>query len=175
MTIFRISLLIIALIFLSGCDIYNLANFVIPDDPEFIAVVENLNTPEKVCKYMEENFTPSVMEWWKSYSPYQIWLANIRTKFGDCNDYATFLLFTVNYHGYPVWQILLCYKDGSSHMIAAFIENGNYNYSSNFLYKPIQVDTFEEVVDYQMAHGTRTLKRYIVYDYYMNFVERGDF
>ena len=171
--IFKVTLLIVALIFLSGCsDVYNLSNFVVPDDLEFIEVIEGLNTPKKICEYMGDNFTPSDMPWWQSFSPYVVWVNNVKTKFGDCNDYGTFGIFVANWHGYEVAQILLWYKNEmNGHMIWTFVENGKINYASNYIYRPIQADTFKQVVDYQMALGTKTLKCYLVYDYYMNFVE----
>ena len=53
------TILIVSLIMsliVSGCGLFNLSGFVIPDDTEFITVIENLNTPEKISDYMVENF-----------------------------------------------------------------------------------------------------------------------
>ena len=51
----KIILIIIVLILLTGCnEIYNLSNFILPDDAEFLALVEELDTPYKIGQYMKK-------------------------------------------------------------------------------------------------------------------------
>ena len=52
----KIISLIIVLIFLTGCSgLYNLNNFVLPDDSEFLVLIEELDTPQRICQYMIDN------------------------------------------------------------------------------------------------------------------------
>ncbi len=51
-----IIILILMTLTLTGCGIYNINSFVLPDDLEFIQTIEQLDTPEKICQYMKENF-----------------------------------------------------------------------------------------------------------------------
>ena len=119
---------------------------------------------------MEENFEPKLT--WTSYSPYQMWLLN--TKAGDCNDYATFAIFVANYHGYEVYQIKVHADYGSwiwiYHVLGVFVEDGKYNYSSNWKYYPIQVDTFEEIVNHHINLWNIELYGFTVYDYDYNLI-----
>ncbi|MCK4690147.1 MAG: hypothetical protein KAT41_07625 [Candidatus Marinimicrobia bacterium] len=175
MTIFKISLLIIALIFLSGCGIYNLANFVVPDDLEFLAVIEDLNTPEKICEYMQENFEYG-LSLWIAYSPYQMWLLNTQNKTGDCNDYSCFAVFVANWHGYETYQMNITYENYSiRHLLAIFVENDKYNYSSDAYYYPIQVNTFREIIEHHCNTFNTGWRSYKVFDYEMNIMESEDF
>ena len=168
----KIALLIIVLILLSGCGIYNLNNFVVPDDIEFIAVIDSLNTPRKICRYMADNF-----EWelslWRSYSPYKMWLLNTQNKTGDCNDYSCFAVFVANWHEYETYQIDIVYKNHSiRHLLAVFVENDRYNYSSDAYYYSIQVNTFREIIEH---HCNAECKSYKVYDYEMRVIEKTDY
>ena len=161
---------------ISCSPVYNLNNFVLPDDVKFLAVVESLNTPEKICKYMDDNFD------WEfyalSYSPYQMWLVNsyqkkISSKKGDCNDYSCFAVFVAHYHGYETYQIFVSYYDEKyAHILGVFVE-GSYTYSSNWYYFPIKVNSFKEIVEHHCFVTDRKLKFYRVYDYEMNFIQEG--
>lgn len=170
--IFLIMSLIVCLA-MAGCSlIYNLTNFTIPNDTEFLATIESLNTPQKICKYMEDNF-----EWefhTFSYSPYQMWLANVKTKAGDCNDYSCFAIFVANYHGYETYQIRLTYfNEKYGHMLAVYVENNRYNYSSNMYYCPIQVFSFEQIIYQHCLTVNKKLKKYRIYNYNMEVIEIG--
>ncbi|MCK4448731.1 MAG: hypothetical protein KAW56_16820 [Candidatus Marinimicrobia bacterium] len=170
---FKIALLIISLIFLSGCGfVYNLTNFTIPDDENFIKVIESLDTPKKICAYMEDNFEWEFTTF--AYDPYTMWLIN--TKAGDCNDHSTWAIFVAHYHGYEVYQIKVWadyegYPSWVFHLLGVFVEDGKYNYSSNWRYFPIQVDTFREIVDHHIGTWDVKLYKYKVLDYEMNIIE----
>lgn len=170
----KIILSIIILIFLTGCGFYNLDNFVLPDDEEFLEVINSLDTPRKICEYMEDNFEFRINR--PLWSPYQTWLANIEGKAGDCNDYSTFAIFVAHLHGYEVYQIGIWVKEDliiKGHALGVFVENGKYNYSNKTSYYYIQMNEFRYIV---MDWYYRTRKNWIsytVYDYNMNIVEKG--
>jgi len=157
------------LLTLSGCSVmYNLDSFVMPDDLEFIRVIEGLDTPEKICWYTQENFTYKPHAYYTP-SPYQFW----QIKEGDCNDYSTFVTFVADYHGYESYQIKFSYKEETfGHMIGVFIEDGKYNYSDVWIYYPIQAGSFREIVDFYSGYETRwVVSGYEVYDHKMRSIE----
>ncbi|HUV84524.1 MAG TPA: hypothetical protein VMV86_02385 [Methanosarcinales archaeon] len=135
-------LILILITFLTGCGVFNLGGFVMPDDSEFLAVVESLNTPEKICEYMEENFIYKIHRFYAP-DPYTLW----KLGEGDCNDFSTFAVFIADWHGYETYQIFIIFKNTlMGHYLGVFVENEKYNYSSNKEYHPISVNTFEEIV-----------------------------
>ena len=163
-------LILLLTIFLSGCGIFNLNGWIMPDDIEFLAVVESLDTPEKICTYMKENFT------YKTHliyapDPYTFW----KIKEGDCNDFETFARYVANYHNYETYQIKIYFKDTLvKHILAIYKENYKYTYSNIKAYNPIYTNTFKEVI----SHYFKTcfeyeLQKYKVYDYENNLVEEG--
>ena len=168
-----IALIMIILVanLLTGCGLYDLSGFVLPDDLEFLAVIEELDTPKKIVDYMQDNFEyePHVFY---APDPYDLW----KSKKGDCNDFVAFAQFVANYHGIKTWQILIYVKNSLfHHVIAVYEENGKYNYSNNKAYYPIQVSTFKEVVEHCFSLSDEyEFKNYEVYDYKMNIVEVGN-
>lgn len=160
----KLILFLILIIFLSGCSIFNLNDFVLPNDIEFINTIKTLDTPEKICDYMRENFTYKENLYYTP-NPYQMWL----DKKGDCNDYATFAVFIANYYGYETYQIRIFWLGlNYSHYLAVYKENGTYTYSSNESYFSKGYDTFLDIVKDQ----TNGWSKYIVYDYNMNLIEQ---
>lgn len=166
-----ILLLIIILTFLAGCgSIYDLNNFILPDDIEFIRLVEELNTPKKICQYMLDNFT------FKSYpyiclTPYQLYII----KKGDCNDYANFAIFIAHYHDYETYQIIMFFlNDTYRHSIAVYKED-LYSFSDNGYYftGKYNYTTFLEIAEYDCYLRDKKYLKYVVYDYDMNIVETG--
>lgn len=164
-----LTLIFILTIFLSGCRIFNLSDFVLPDDTEFISCIKKLYNPEKICQYMKENFTYKENVFYNP-DPYTIWL----TREGDCNDYTAFAQFVANYNGYETWQILIYFKRTSTkHMLAVYLENGKYTYSSNEVYHPIYALSFKDIVlDYFNPLLEYELNYYKVFDYNMNKIEQ---
>jgi major membrane immunogen (membrane-anchored lipoprotein) len=167
-----IILLMISLIGLTGCGIINPSELVLPDDLEFINLVESLDTPAKICEYMMWNFLQEPSPY-SSKSPYELYL----TKTGDCNDYATFGMFCANYHGYNAYEIIISYKNTlTAHAIAVYEENGGYTYSDYSQYFNKAEKSFDDVV---ISDGKLILavgyqwKSYKVYDYEMNIIEEG--
>jgi len=166
----RLFVLILLTIFLSGCGIFNLNGWIIPDDLEFLAVVESLDTPQKICAYMKENFTYKEHLFYAP-DPYTFW----QLKEGDCNDFADFARFVANYHGYETYQILIYFKGTLlGHALGVFKENGGYSYSNIKAYYPIYADTFKEVVEHwEKSQSEYEVKYYKVYDYDNNLIEEG--
>ena len=137
---------------------------------EFLVVVEELDTPQKICAYMRNDFEYEVHIYYTPI-PHTLW----KNKKGDCNDFSTFGVYIANYHGYKTYQVVINFKKATlGHTIAVYKENGKYNYSSNWEYFPIQANNFKEVVDhYSSFDDEYELKNYKVYDYEMNLITEG--
>lgn len=165
----KIILSIIILIFLTGCGIFNLSGFVLPDDIDFINTIEANNTPQKICSYIKDNFTYKE-HYFYNPSPYDLFL----NPEGDCNDLVIYAIFGANYHDYPTWHIRIFFKGTfKKHVLGIFLEDGKYTYLNIFAYCPIYASSFGEIVsDYFIDHELE-LKSYEVYDYDMNIIEEG--
>lgn len=161
----KIILSIVILIFLTGCGLYNLGNFVLPDDSEFLALIEELDTPKKIGNYMVENF---IYEFHDLYAldPYTLW----KVKKGDCNEFVTFGTYIANYHGYTTYQLGIFYKN-LKHRIAIYKEN-NYSIINNQYYHS-DFNTFEEIVGFDSDSRDKIWSKYIVYDYWNDIIETG--
>ena len=121
---------------------------------------------------MKENFEYGFSTF--AYSPYQMWLQNVKTKNGDCNDYSCFAVFCANWHGYETYQIAIIFKASLiGHFLAVYREYDKYTYSSNEKYYPIYADTFEECVLNYLSFCKKDLNYYKVYDYNMRIIEKG--
>ena len=165
----KVILLSIILIFLTGCGgLYDLNNFILPDDIGFLALIEELDTPRKIVDYMGKNFTYERHIFYTP-DPYVLW----KTKKGDCNDFSTFAVFIANYHGYGGYQIKLQGNGLNIHWLAVYLESGQYSYSNNTHYYYVQLNEFRYIVmDWHYKNRLNWIS-YIVYDYNMNIVETG--
>ncbi|GAH39567.1 unnamed protein product, partial [marine sediment metagenome] len=139
----------------SGCGIYNLNHFTLPDDAEFLALVQELDTPEKTCNYMSENFVYGSNN--VTLTPYQLY----KIKVGNCDDFSNFATFFPNYHGYKTYQILIEFPLEDYHMIGVFKEGNYYNISENTLYIECLCETFKEIMNFYLYQDWIS---YIVYD-----------
>ena len=159
---------VILLIFLlPGCGLYNLNGFVLPDDAEFLALIEELDTPEKICRYMVDSFEYEA-HLFVTLTPYQLYL----TKKGDCDDLSTFSVYFANYHNYETYQIQIYFENSIFfHTIAIYKENNKYNYSSNGIYFPIKASSFKEIV-IDSTTDYYYYMHYKVYDYDNNLIEQ---
>lgn len=165
----KVILLIIILIFLTGCSgLYNLSLFTIPNDNGFISLIQGLDTPEKICQYMQDNFIFELNTF--LLDPYQLYV----TRKGDCNDFAIFGVFFANCHNYETYQIAIFDEDiRYNHCLAIYKENNSYNFSDNQHYFTINAINFKEIVEYDYClRGNKWIK-YKVYDFDMNIVEIG--
>jgi len=172
-------LLIVFTLFLSGCGVYNLSGFTLPDDAEFLALIEELDTPEKIGNYMLENFTYKFHNFYAP-DPYILW----QTKEGDCNDMSTFGIFTANWHGIETYQIeIFLYETTLKHWIAVYVENNGFSITDNqdyFSGYPLIIDnqlcfpnfnSFEQILKFDSLRKNNIWSKYIVYDYWNNIIE----
>jgi len=162
----KIILLILILLLLTGCGICNLNSFVLPDDEEFLAVIEELDTPQKIGDYMLENFTYEMHAFYAP-DPYTLW----KIKKGDCNDFSTFGIFVAHYHGYITYQIHIYYrKTFITHYLAVYRENNQYSFTENQCYY-YGYNTFRDIVKESGKHTGLIWTKYIVYDYNNDIIE----
>ena len=178
-----ILILLISTIFLSGCSsLFNLNGWIMPDDLEFLAVIDSLDTPKKICKYME-NFEWNISI--HTYSPYQMYLANLENwnDTGDCDDFATFATWVAHYHGFEVYRVTMWQKFTGfyglplimPHVLGVFVENGLYTYCNEVFYCPIFTDNFKEIVDDYVSGNcwVSGVINFKVYDYDNNLIKEG--
>jgi len=165
----KIILSIIILIFLTGCSgVYNLNIFVSPNDFGFSTLIEELDTPEKICQYMADNFETENHD--VILTPYQLYI----TRKGDCDDFSAFAIFIANYHGYETYQILMLYPKpiypvDTWHAIAVYKEYNYFTVSENQWYWDwVYFGDFRSIMN--VFNGWT---KYIVYDYNNNIVEQG--
>ena len=156
---------------LAGCGItigwYNISNFVLPDDNEFLALIEELNTPFWIAEYMQENFEYKYSSYAKS--PYQLW----KTKKGDCNDFSLFGTFMAHCNGYDTWQIRVTFKDSkTNHWLGVYKAKNQslYTYTTNQYYGN-EKSSFEKIVNAHCKFNDRNWLKYEVYNYNMILVE----
>lgn len=165
----KIILSIMILIFLTGCGIFDIDDWVVPDDAEFLALIQELDTPKKIGQYMKNNFTYNV-HLFSTSNPYTLW----KTKKGDCNDFATFGVFVAHYHGYGTYQIEIFYNGTiSKHWIAIYVEEDKMSFTSNQYFSFRRFNTFKEIVEYDNEYGPNKWRKYIIYNYENNIVETG--
>jgi hypothetical protein len=168
----KVILIVLSLILLTGCGgLYNLNDFVLPDNPEFLTLIKRLDTPEKIVDYMKYNFQYEVHVLY-ILTPYELYI----TGKGDCDDFSTFGIFVANYHGYETWQIKVFYEDTVyNHSLAVYKEDSKYNFSDNQQYFPVNYNNFYDIVQHDSRliyyYYDRIWTKYIVYDYRNNIVE----
>jgi len=140
------------------------------DDSEFVNLVYQLDSPEKICQYMENNINYKALS--GPHSPYQTYLS----KEGDCGDYAVFASAIANFHGYECFYIIMNWTCGACHAITVYNMGGYYTYSSNYLYFDQYFNSIEECVNHcastYIGYIEGTLSSYEVFDwdfyYYRN-------
>lgn len=161
----KMILLVLSLIFLTGCGIFDLNGWVTPDDKDFLACIQELNTPEKIGQYMQDNFIYEIHDFYAP-DPYTLW----QTKLGDCNDFSAFGIFIADYHDYETYQIEIFDDTIFQHYVAVYNENIWYSITDcqNYYFG---FSTFEEIADYVCDIRLKVWTKYIVYDYWNNIVE----
>lgn len=141
--------------------------FVTPDDASFLAVVERLNTPQKICQYMLNNFETEEHPY-VTLTPYQLYI----TKKGDCDDFTAFAQFIANWHGYETYRIRILFAEWVYgyyvyHMMPVFVEGNCLTFAENQYYFGYCNHSFGAI----MAHYCGWVS-YTVYDYWDNIVAR---
>jgi len=163
--------LILFIFLLSGCGIYNLGNFTLSNDVEFLTLIQKLDTPRKICQYMNDNFIYKKHLYYTP-DPYVLW----KTKKGDCNDMATFAQFIAEYHGYKTYLVRIKYSNfWNDHCIAIYNFNGCLHFSDNQYYVSTGYSNFRDIVkiDTLLYQPIYIWSSYIVYDYNNNIIEKG--
>jgi len=167
-----ITLIVLMILPLTGCGIFNLTGFVLPDDDEFIAVIDSLYTPELVCNYIRDNFEFSLNVFYTP-DPYEVW----QNKEGDCNDFVTFAMYAVEYNGSKSYLVKIWYAGTyKKHTIIVFEEEGKYTYGSTrkdntMAYYPLYVNTFNDVIESYANRVGKEVSKYVIYDYWDNVIE----
>ena len=166
---------ILALLSLTGCiGIFNLSGWIWPgDDSKFMAIVEELDTPQKIGNCMEENFEYELHAFWLP-SPYLLW----KREKGDCNDFATFGSLIAHYHNYETYLVRIFYDDDTiwKHYLAVYVEGVGLSFTDNqyynlYLLVSHRFNNIKEIVGYDSLLHNKVWTKYIVYDYWNNFVE----
>jgi len=159
----KLTILIIIILvvnsFLTGCKLFD------PDDGEFLAVVKELDTPQKIGIYMLENFTYEIHDFY-TLDPYELW----QIKKGDCDDFSAFGVFVADYHGYETYQIKIYDNTLYKHYVAVYVEGFWYSIT-DCRYYYFGFDNFKEIVDYVCDIRLKDWTKYIVYDYWNDEVE----
>jgi Leucine-rich repeat (LRR) protein len=99
----------------------------------FEDILNELTTPKKVLKYMQDHFSLGFHDGCISYAPSTFF----EIKKGDCKDYSTFFSYVINYHGYnaEIVSFRNLDKNGNDiggHTVTMFEDiDGTLKYSSN--------------------------------------------
>ena len=119
--LFVLGIVLFFCLFFVGCSWVTPSLF-IPDnggmdeyDPQFIALLNELNTPSKLMSYLKDS-TQSVPHIGR-YTPYEFFLK----KEGDCADYSIFSCYVLHYHNYVVYSVRIqFFNEFSGHVITVF-------------------------------------------------------
>jgi hypothetical protein len=174
----KLIILFIIIIFLpliSGCTLpdeseqilpfSHLKDFNMPKDSEFIDTIETLDTPEKICQYMSNNFT-GYENLEDDYTPYQMF----QIKQGDCADYSCFAAFTANYHNFETYLVYIVLdvpwlETTQAHLFTVYKVDNHYAFSDYSYY----TDGFNSISDIIDTYAWVT--HYTIYDCQMNIVD----
>ena len=153
---------IIMLVVLSGCGI---GSFIMPNDTEFITVMNNFRTPKEIVNYMAENFEyeyhPLI-----NLNPYKLWLGGK----GDCDDMYRFAALAGELNNIEVYKLVVMFNICYGHAFAVYREGDMYSFSSNYSYYEPEYISFKDIVEYFFD---TEWKNYKVYDYSNNLIENG--
>jgi len=143
------------------------------EDPEFVNVVNVIDNPKEIVKYMEENV--NFKELGAYHSPYQTYLS----KEGQCIDYAVFSCAIAHYHGYECFIVVMNWWESSdlSHAITVYDMGDYYTYSSNYIYYDQKFNCIEDCINHCAStyvwYIEGELSSYSIYNwgcyYYRNF------
>jgi len=128
------------------------------EDPEFVNLVYQLDSPEKICQYMEKYISYKILI--GPHSPYQTYLS----KEGDCGDYAAFANGIAHFHGYESYHVVIKWTNGIAHSIVVYDMGDHYTYSSNYFYCSQSFNSIEACVNHCSPSGD-ILSGYMVEDW----------
>ena len=158
---------ILSVLFLSGCGVFDLNGWITPDNDDFIACIEELDTPQKIGDYMIKNFEYKAHDF-TAQSPYELFLS----KKGDCDEFAKFGVFIADYHDYATFTIQIFDGGFYSHYVAVYDEDIWYSITDGRYYS-FGYDSFEEIVDYVCDIRNKVWTKFFVYDYWNDIIKIG--
>ena len=171
----RIVLLILIAMLLTGCGMgiemgwYNLSDFVLPDDYEFLALIDELRTPFLIAEYMTENFKYKYSTL-IAKSPYELW----KIKVGDCNDFSLYGIFFAYCNEYETWQIRIFFDNSDiKHWLGVYKAKNQslYEYTNNQNYGGNEKSSFEAIVNDHCEFSDSNWIKYEVYNYDLDIIE----
>lgn len=132
------------------------------EDPEFVNLVYQLDSPQKICQYMEKNINYKVQN--GPHTPYQTYLSEE----GDCSDYAIFAISIAHFHGYESNRVMIEWTNNEKHSIVVYDMGDHYTYSSVYLYFIQSFNSIEACVNHCTSDYGYIISDYKVYgwDYY---------
>ena len=136
------------------------------EDSVFVNLVYQLDNPQKICQYMEENFNYELQK--GAYSPYQTYLS----KEGDCAAHAIFANRIAHFHDYESNYVSIKLTNGYTHAIVIYDMGNHYTYSSNHLYFSQSFNSIEACVNHCISDFGYILSSYDLYewDHYRNII-----
>jgi hypothetical protein len=133
-------------------------------DSEFVSLLYQLDSPQKICQYMEKYFSYKLLN--GPHSPYQTYLS----KEGDCCDHAIFANCLAHFHGYESNIVNIAWTNGHSHSIVVYDMGNHYTYSSVYLYFSQSFNSIEACVNHCTSRFGYILSDYEVFDWdYYNY------
>jgi len=129
------------------------------EDPEFVNLVYQLDSPEKICQYMEKYISYKILI--GPHSPYQTYLS----KEGDCGDYAAFANGIAHFHGYESYHVVIKWTNGIAHAIVVYDMGDHYTYSDPYLYFSQSFNGIEACVNHCSSSFGYILSDYMVLDW----------
>jgi len=152
---YKVFIALLIIMFLSGCGIYNLDNFTIPNDIQFLECVAGLDTVPLIAQYMEDNFTYKIRPY-NTLSPYGMW----KIREGDCTDYGAFGVFAARYNGIEAYQVLIYYSDGTlNHINAVYKVEDYWVLTDSWVYHE-KFLSINEAIIWHSNYSGRVLKKY---------------
>ena len=151
----RILLITMVCLLLSGCGIYNLDGFVVPNDTHFLECVDSLDTVPKIAQYMEDNFTYEI-RYLDALSPYDMFLIEI----GDCNDYGAFGVNAWREQGHEAYQVLITYVNQMTTHVNAVYKVGELWHITDCWIHYAAFRTIKEAMEWHALYNGRNMKKY---------------
>jgi len=129
------------------------------EDTQFVNLLYQLDSPKKICDYMEKYINYKVLN--GPHSAYQTYLS----KEGDCADHAVFANNIAHFHGYKSNHVHIEWTNDIYHAIVAYDWGDHYTYSSTQLYVSQSFNSIEACVNHCTSRFGYILSDYEVYDW----------
>ena len=156
-----IALLLLLTWLLGGCYYLNMTELEFDRDSQFAELVDSLDTPRKVGDYLADNI--EFERHFLRQTPYETYII----KKADCNDYAEFVAYVCNYHGYKVYLVEINERGSLwKHEFTIVKEVSDYNYIENGRYYKSEAIRCEGII----ARYPAALSKCIIRDYDGNII-----